>query len=75
MWVNSKPIEEVQKEHSSRLMSLPGAIGVGIGKAGNQPCIMVFVEKITTALQAAAPDHLDGYPVVLEESGKFDALN
>jgi len=36
---------------------------------------MVFVEKITATLQAAAPKHLDGYPVVLEESGEFEALD
>ena len=73
--MNRKPIEEVQKIHTARLMSLPGVVGVGIAKTGKQPCIMVLVEKVTPELQAATPRQLEGYPVVLEESGTFSALN
>ena len=54
-------------------MSVPGAVGHAVG-VGNSPVIKLFVEEITPGAQGAAPQQLDGVPVVLEEVGHITAL-
>jgi hypothetical protein len=69
-----KSIEEVLKRHTPELMSKPGVVGTGQSLCGGQPCIKVFVSRETPELKEEIPDTLEGYPVVIEESGKFRAL-
>jgi hypothetical protein len=69
-----KPIEEVLKEHTNRLMSLPGVSGTAQSLCERQPCIKVFVIKKTPELEQKIPSVLGGYPVVIQETGKFRAL-
>ena len=69
-----KNIEEVLKEHTPELMSRPGVVGTGQSLCDGQPCIKVFVAKETPELKEEIPDTLEGYPVVIKESGKFRAL-
>ncbi|UCG15074.1 MAG: hypothetical protein JSU72_16665 [Deltaproteobacteria bacterium] len=69
-----KNIEEVLKEHTPELMSRPGVVGTGQSLCDGQPCIKVFVVKETPELKEEIPDTLEGYPVVIKESGKFRAL-
>lgn len=45
--MSNKPIEEVLKEHSSKLMSIPGVVGTAQSLCEGQPCIKVFVSKKT----------------------------
>ncbi len=59
----------VRDRHSSELMSIPGAVGTGIG-IGDQPgyaVIEVYVKQITPEIKAAAPATLEGLPVRLVE--------
>jgi hypothetical protein len=70
----AKPIERVLSEHTDDLMSLPGVIGTAQGLRENKPCIMVLVIKKTTELNQKIPDVLEGYPVVVEETGEIRAL-
>lgn len=70
----SRPIEEVLKEDSRYLMSIKGVVGTAQGLCDNRPCIKVFVIKKTAELEQKIPRVLDGYPVVIEESGEFHAL-
>ncbi len=70
----SKPIEEVLKEHTGELMSIPGVVGAAQGICKNQPCIKLFVIKKTRELEQNIPKVLDGYAIVIEESGEFHAL-
>lgn len=72
--VPKKTIEEVLKEHTSKLMSLLGVVGTAQGLCNGQPCIKVFVSKKTAELEQRVPKTLDGYPVVIQETGKFKAL-
>lgn len=72
--VSKKTIEEVLKEHSSKLMSIPGVVGTGQSICNGQPCIKVFVSRKTEELERKIPKTLEGYPVVIQESGKFKAL-
>jgi len=70
----AKPIERVLSEHTDDLMSLPGVIGTAQGLRENKPCILVLVIKKTPELNQKIPNVLEGYPVVVEETGEIRAL-
>jgi len=70
----SKTIEQVLKEHTEELMSLPGVVGVGQGLCDDQDCIKVFVAKMTPELKQKIPNELAGYQVDIEVTGEFRAL-
>ena len=72
--VLKKTIEEVLKEHSSKLMSIPGVVGTGQSLCSGRPCIKVFVSRKTEELERKIPKTLEGYPVEIQETGKFKAL-
>lgn len=69
-----KPIEEVLKGHTNRLMSIPGVLGTAQSFCDGQPCIKVYVIKKTPELEQKIPGILGGYPVVIQETGKVRAL-
>jgi hypothetical protein len=69
-----KKIEEVLKEHTPELMSTPGVVGTAQGLCDGQPCIKVFAVEKTRDLEQKIPHTLEGYPVVIEETGRFRAL-
>jgi hypothetical protein len=72
--MSTKTIGEVLKEHTPELMSTPGVVGTAQSLCDGQPCIKVFAVKKTPDLEQKIPDSLEGYPVVLEETGTFRAL-
>jgi hypothetical protein len=67
-------IKEVLKKYTKDLMSIPGVVGTGQGLCEGKPCIKVFVIKKTPDLDQKIPKTLDGYPVVVEETGEIKAL-
>ncbi|RMF56370.1 MAG: hypothetical protein D6743_20370 [Calditrichaeota bacterium] len=67
-------ITEVQKKHEQDLMALDGVVGVGIGEDNGEAVILVMVEKKTAELEKRIPKTLEGYRVVLYESGQIRAL-
>ena len=67
-------IKEVLKKHTKNLMSIPGVVGTGQGLCEGKPCIKVFVIKKTPDLDQKLPKTLEGYPVVVEETGEIKAL-
>jgi len=67
-------IKEVLKKHTKDLMSMPGVVGTGQGLCEGKPCIKIFVIEKTPDLDQKIPKTLDGYPVVIEETGEFKAL-
>ncbi len=69
-----KEIEKVLKEHTKELMSINGVVGTARGICNNNPCIKVYVIKKTPELGKSIPDILEGYPVMIEETGEFRAL-
>jgi hypothetical protein len=73
--MSEKTIETVLAEHQDRIMALPGIVGISIGRYKNKPCIMVFVVRKTKQLIAQIPVTLDKYPVVVQETGEFRALD
>ena len=69
-----KSLDEVLKEHTDSLMALPGVVGMGRGVSGGKPCIRVLVAKRTPALLDKIPSTIDGYPVVVDETGVIRKL-
>jgi hypothetical protein len=55
-------------------MALPGVIGTAEGLHDGEPCFFVLVTELTDDLQKLLPDELDGYKVVVSESGEIKAL-
>ena len=72
--MSAKKIEDVLKEHTNDLMSIPGVVGTGQGLCDNQPCIKIFAIKKTPELEEKIPEKLEGHPVKIEETGEFRAL-
>jgi len=70
-----KTIEAVLEEYTDRLMSLPGVVGTAIGECDGKPCIKVLVVKKTPELLKKIGPTLEGYLVVIEETGEFRALD
>ncbi|MCI0405697.1 MAG: hypothetical protein L0Z48_05485 [candidate division Zixibacteria bacterium] len=71
----NKSIQRVQEEHTDHLMSIPGVVGTAIGEADGRPCIKVLVSQKTAEIEKGVPKSLEGYPVVIEVTGEFKALD
>ncbi len=72
--MTGKTIEAVLKQHTDRLLSFPGVVGTAIGECEGKPCIKVLVVQATPELVKRIPSALEGFPVVIEESGEIRAL-
>jgi hypothetical protein len=70
-----KTIKRVLQKHTKRLMLLPGVVGVAQGEFENKPCIKVYVTRKSQEVLGQVPSNLEGYRVIIEESGKFQALD
>jgi hypothetical protein len=70
----SKTIQQVLKEHTNELMSIPGVVGTAQGLCDGQPCIKVLVIKKTSEIEEKIPETLEGYPVEIESTGEIKAL-
>ena len=70
-----KTIEAVLKEHTDRLMSIPGVVGTAQGECKGQPCMKVYVVKKTPDLVKQIPSALEGYTLVIQETGQIRALD
>lgn len=69
-----KAIEEVLKGHTKELMSIPGVVGTGQGVCDDHPCIKVLVVKETPEVDQKIRRILEGYPVLIVETGEVRAL-
>ena len=56
-------------------MSLPGVVGTAEGEDSGQACIRVFVVRETPDLLNELPTAIEGYPVVVQDTGEFKALD
>jgi hypothetical protein len=65
-------VKRVKDRYEGQLLSLDGVQGVGIGDADGQPAIAVYVDH-ALAQSVEIPQKLDDVPVVVEESGVFEA--
>jgi hypothetical protein len=71
----SRSIEEVQRDHTAELMSVPGVVGVYQGATEDgTPCIRVMVKERTSVTEARIPRALEGYRVEIEVTGEIRPL-
>lgn len=70
----ARTIEQVLKDHTGELMALTGVVGTAQGLTDDKPCIKVYVVKKTSALGRKIPKALEGYPVVVQETGEIKSL-
>ena len=71
-----RDINLVLRDHDKELMAIPGVVGVFVGVLpdGKTPCLKVMAAKKTRELQRRVPKSLEGYPVVVEETGPIRPL-
>ena len=70
-----KTLKTIQARYESRILSVPGVSGIGIGKATTDGdlAIMVFCDKLTDRLRNVIPTEIEGARVRLMETGAFVA--
>jgi len=68
-------LQEIQARHENLVLAVPGVVGIGIGltEEGKGLAFIVYVEKLTAALKVQLPEHIEGVPVRLFESGIIKA--
>ena len=71
-----RDINLVLQEHDDELLAIPGVVGVfaGLLEDGKTQCLKVMADRKTRELERAIPKSLEGYPVVLEETGPIRPL-
>ena len=70
-----KPISEVLSTHTPDWLRIQGVIGSGETMVDGDTAIMIFVDTVTDELRTKLPKRVDGYPVVIEQSGKVVPLH
>ena len=71
----ARTIEQVLKDNTDAWMAIDGVEGTAIGLFKDKPCIKVFTSVRQETLRAKIPPEVDGYPVIIEETGTFHALD
>jgi hypothetical protein len=66
--------ERALRSCERKLMKLDDVSGVALSEVAGQPCIVVYVSRLTEGLRAQIADEYDGVPVKIEVSGRFEAL-
>jgi hypothetical protein len=72
--MQKRSIEDVLKEYTSKLLDIPGVVGTGEGLSEGTSCIKVFVLKLTKQLKIKIPENIEGYPVIIVETGMFKSV-
>jgi hypothetical protein len=70
-----KTIEQVLQDNTGQWMAIPGVEGTAIGLYEGKPCIRIFTSLKPQQLQNKIPSTAKGYPVIIEETGSFRALD
>jgi hypothetical protein len=71
----ARSIEQVLKENTDAWMAVDGVEGTAIGLYKGKPCIKIFASVEAQELRDKIPSAVDGYPVIIEETGEFRALD
>lgn len=71
-----KDINTVLRDHEKELLAIPGVVGVYVGLLPDNktPCLKVMVVEETEDVRERIPNSIDGYPVLIEESGVIRPL-
>jgi hypothetical protein len=71
----AKSIEQVLKDNTNQWMAIDGVEGTAIGLYKGNPCIKVFASVRPGELRGRIPTAVEGYPVRIEQAGKFQSLD
>ncbi len=71
--MTKRDINEVLRAHDREIMAIPGVTGIYVGLLDDQKtlCLKVMVIKDTPELKSKIPRQIEGYPVVVEETGEI----
>lgn len=70
-----KDIKDVLLKYSDTLMDIPGVVAVGQGEWRGNQCIRVLVSDRNNDTLEQIPDTIEGYKVIVDESGEFRAFD
>ena len=70
-----RTIEQVLKDKTDDWMAIPGVEGTAIGLSEGKPCIRIFTSSKPQEVRDKLPSTVEGYPVIIEETGEFRALD
>ncbi len=59
-------VEKLRVRLEGELMRLPGVVGVGTGRSGNAPCLVVYTSEPVEAVQPRLPQVLLASSVQVE---------
>jgi hypothetical protein len=70
-----KTIDDVIKQYADSLMAIPGVVGVyhGLNENGTD-CLKVMVKKKSSELEGRIPKKLEGFDVVIDETGEIKPM-
>ena len=68
-------VEKIQEAHTDDWMAIDSVECTAIGLFEGKPCIKIFSSKKAEDLQAKIPTNIEGFPVIIEETGTFRALD
>ena len=75
MNAHPRPLSAVLADHAPGLMATSGVVAVAEGEnASGKPCIKIWATH-ADAVRARLPKSLEGYDVVVEESGPIQAMD
>jgi hypothetical protein len=71
---SGRTILQVQEAHTREWMAIPGVEGTAIGLFKGKPCIKILSSVRPEKLRGKIPSSVEGFPVIIEETGTFHAL-
>jgi hypothetical protein len=74
-YMTERTIEQVQEEHTDEWMAIPGVVGTAIGLYEGKPCIKIFTSSKPQEVRDKIPSTVEGFLVIIEETGEFRALD
>lgn len=72
--MSGKSVEQVQREHTAKWMTVAGVVGTAIGEADGKACITILADSDAEQIQKKIPPVVDGYRVVIRDIGEIRAL-
>jgi len=69
-----RSIESVLKDHVDQWMAVEGVVGVYQGEQNGKVCIKIMVVQKSDRLESQLPKEVEGYAVVIEETGVIKPL-
>jgi len=71
--VSERSISDVLQRHTAELMALPNVVGTAQGELNGEPSVMVMVVARTEELDSMIPKEIDGFQIVISETGELNA--